>query len=79
MDIRISLVGITDHHRKLTWPEGWPVPPEGAEIGLPAGKDGLKLSLEVRTVTWYPEGAPFDSEDNEPFIYVIVGRPRRTI
>lgn len=69
MKILTTLVGITDHHRQLTWPEGWPVPQVGDSVDLP-GLDGLA----VRTVVWYPEGEGED--DAEPFVYVVIGKPR---
>jgi len=66
--IKTALVGTTDYHRELKWPEGWPVPSAGDSVDLP-GQGGLA----VRTVVWFPEG---EDDDPEPFVYVVVGMPR---
>lgn len=70
MKIVTTLVGVTDYHRTLTWPDGWPIPREGDSVDLP----GLP-SLAVRTVVWYPEGGD-DGDEREPFVYLVIGNPR---
>ena len=78
MKIVATLVGIMDHHRHLTWPEGWPVPREGDTVHLPHLDERDPAELSVRTVVWYPEGDD-ESEglDREPFVYLVVGQARR--
>lgn len=76
MKVKCSLVGLVDHHMTLEWPEGWPVPRVGDEVTLP-GPDS-ELNLAVRAVDWYPKGDP-DDGGSEPFVYVVIGRPRSSV
>jgi hypothetical protein len=69
MKIKTTLVGIVDHTRTLDWPDGWPMPREGESVDV----NGLG-GLSVRTVVWFPEG---DDDDPEPFVYLVIGQPRR--
>lgn len=50
--------------QKVEWPEGWPVPRIGDDVGT---RDGG--FLKVRAVVWYPHG----EDGSEPFAYVILG------
>lgn len=70
-DIRVTHVGTIDHHRTITWPEGWPVPRVDDEIRVP----GMDEVTNVRVVEWLPEGDP--EHPGEPFVYVVIGPRRR--
>lgn len=58
-----------EHPLDVQWPEGWPVPPVGARFDLP----GVEPLLEVRSVTWYPQG---DRAMPDPFVLLVLGLPR---
>lgn len=45
------------------WPEDWPPPREGEGV-ITANRE-----YTVRAVDWFPAG---DSDDNEPFVYVVM-------
>lgn len=68
MRVIVNLIGLQDPSRELEWPEGWPLPRFGEEVSLPN-----LPPLQVRAVCWQPEG---DEEDNEPYIYLVIGNPR---
>lgn len=46
------------------WPETWPIPRVGDEIGWNDGE-----TMRVHVVAWYPAGE-FDT--TEPFVYVVL-------
>lgn len=73
MKVKINVVGVLDDqgrtHPDMEWPEGWPPPQEGQQVY----SEALGIYLVVRTVVWYPEGS---EESKEPFVYVVIGRPR---
>lgn len=75
MKVVVNLAGLADHRRTLVWPEGWPIPREGESVSVDLNSiDGPTDGLRVRTVVWYPEGS--SSADPEPFVYLVVGKPR---
>lgn len=72
MKVQFSLVGNTqrpgDMHANLD-----AVPRVGDVVNWPGISQGETV---VRTVVWYPTHDDEGVEVDEPFVYVVVGRPR---
>lgn len=70
MRIQFTFVGLTERHDDV-WVNLPIVPREGETVDIP----GLsQADTVIRTVVWYPLG---DGDDKEPFVYVVLGQPRR--
>jgi len=56
----------------LIWPEGWPIPPVGAEVAI-----GEEVMV-VKRVQWHPLGDSENVEEakagvDDPFVWIVVG------
>ena len=68
MRIQFTFVGLTERHDDV-WVDLPAVPRVGETVEIP----GLsQADTVVRTVVWYPLG----DDDKEPFVYVVLGKPR---
>lgn len=70
--IQFTFVGHTTRHADV-WADMDTVPRVHETVAIP----GLSQAVTVvRTVVWYPLGDP-DEGRTEPFVYVVLGSPRR--